>query len=747
MDNRRPKGASLWGNGLKVALQDSLWSCLNLAHTLFGICRCLGAGDWEGVDRLLRDSSISRWRWPAKFKTPVKRWLLKRSSIKRSHEGVETIERLGVDAAGYEFATLSFDNANDPIVSIIVSAGADLTVTAACLRSIQSSQCSVAHEVMVLVDASTQDDINLLQTLPGVQCVINLYGTAVLDAWNEAAEQAHGEYLCFLSSNSRVTQGWLAAMLDVFDKFSNCGLVGAKLVSTDGRLQEAGGIVGQDGSAMRYGCGSDPQGSQFNFVREVDFCSDACILIKRSVLQGLRGRAWCDSSCAPAYDLGFRLQCKNLKVYYTPFSLIVHLGGAQHDGREGARRENGDASQPCKCLTQWSSYIASSQLNKVGGGIARTNKRRHDRPIVLVVDNHVPQPDRDAGSNTISEFVRTFCELGCVVKFWPDTLRHDPVYTPKLQARGVEVFYGHQWSDGFERLLGEYAGLVDFVLLSRPLIADKYVECVRRYAPDATIIYYGHDIHFARLQQQYDKTGRGAVLREANYYRSIEYRLWQSFDVILYPSEDEVAHVRRVANNSIAQVVQPYCFDPVESSHPKAHTRSGLLFVGNFAHAPNVDAAFWFVEHVLPIIHTRHPEVQLRLVGSNPTARVKMLASTRVAVTGFVADDVLANHYASARVAVVPLRFGAGVKLKVLEALQHRVPLVTTSVGAQGLPNLGSVARITEEPAEFATAVCALLENDVEWARLSGHGSEYVQQHFSRASMRQSMARLLEMEF
>ena len=144
-------------------------------------------------------------------------------------------------------------------------------------------------------------------------------------------------------------------------------------------------------------------------------------------------------------------------------------------------------------------------------------------------------------------------------------------------------------------------------------------------------------------------------------------------------------------------------------------------------------------QEVLPLVRARRPDARVVLAGSNPTPKVRGLAGPQLEVTGFLSDADLAARYASARVAVVPLRFGAGVKLKVVEALQEGLPLVTTPVGVQGLAGLSDIIAVHDQPQAFADAVLRLLEDDAHWIRQSRAQTEFARQRFSAAAMRDSL--------
>ena len=129
----------------------------------------------------------------------------------------------------------------------------------------------------------------------------------------------------------------------------------------------------------------------------------------------------------------------------------------------------------------------------------------------------------------------------------------------------------------------------------------------------------------------------------------------------------------------------------------------------------------------------------MSIVGSHPSARVRALAGPHVDVTGAVSHDDLRRRYATARVAAVPLRIGAGVKLKVVEALAEGLPLVTTPVGTQGLAGLGEAASIADDSADFADAVVALLTDDALWDMRAASGIAYASSRYRPAQLRESL--------
>lgn len=619
-----------------------------------------------------------------------------------------------------------------PVVSVIIPSYGQVDYTLRCLASIAASPPETPFEVLVAEDFSGDPAIAALRLIDHLRLLEGTRNLGFLLNCNQAARQSRAEFLMFLNNDTQVQPGWLDQLVALLRRRADAGAAGSKLIYPDGRLQEAGGIVWDDASAWNYGRLDDPSAPVYNYVREADYVSGAALLVRRADFEALGGF---DPAYAPAYcedsDLAFRLRAAGRKVLYQPRSVVVHFEGITHGTDVAVGMKAYQVTNQARLRERWAGELTERHFAN-GTHIMRARDRAFGRRVILVIDHYVPQPDRDAGSRTMLAFMEAFARAGRVVKFWTDNGAYSAGYTEALQDIGIEIVYGAS-AGPFDRWIAGNGADIDGVLLSRPDVAGKYIMPVRQHSR-ARVAYYGHDLHGARMRRQASATGDLALEAAAEVAERREREIWRAVDVVLYPSAEEAAEAGALEPGIAVQDVVAYAFakfgTPVD---PPAG--ESILFVAGFGHPPNEDAACWFVAEIWPLVTAARPGAKLHIVGSNPTAKVKDLAGGAVLLAANVSDAELAAFYAGARVAIVPLRYGAGVKLKVVEALARGTPLVTTPTGAQGCDGLERVSAVHADPGMFAAAIIRLLCDDDAWRVTARAQVEYAKSRFSEAAL------------
>jgi GT2 family glycosyltransferase/SAM-dependent methyltransferase/glycosyltransferase involved in cell wall biosynthesis len=624
-----------------------------------------------------------------------------------------------------------------PEISVIIPSFGQVAVTLRCLVALCAATTRASLEVLVADDASNDPDLQRLDDIPGLRLLRNPRNVGFLRNCNAAVTHARGRFLLFLNNDTEVQPGAVDALLMLALARPDAGAVGARLIYPDGSLQEAGGIIWADGSGWNYGHRGDPAAPEFNYVREVDYCSAAALLVPRALFAEMGGF---DERYAPAYcedsDLAFRIRERGLKVLYQPLAVVVHHEGLSHGTDTGAGIKAYQVANQQTLRQRWTDVLRREHFPS-GTEVLRARDRARGRTVCLVIDHYVPEPDRDAGSGTMIGFIRTLQEAGWVVKFWPDNQAPTQPYTDALRQSGVEVICGPP-RVSFARWIATNGASLDHVLLSRPTVAPNYLPGLARHARRAALTFYGHDLHAVRMRREAALDDDAAMLGRANLMEKTERLVWRQVDAVLYPSETEVEAVCTLEPSVTACAVTPYRYAVPPARHTPAPGRD-LLFVAGFGHPPNLDAAVWLVREIMPLIRASVADVRLALVGSYPTAEVLALAGAGVEVTGYVPDAELLRRYMSARVAIVPLRVGAGVKAKVAEALRAGLPLVTTTIGAEGMPGVATVAAVADEPATIAAEVARLLCDDAAWLAASQAQTGYAAMHFGSERMRETL--------
>lgn len=620
---------------------------------------------------------------------------------------------------------LRFRDAQAPVVSIVVPTYGKLEFTVACLRSIAEHTDGPDYEVIVVDDASKDRTVEVLERVEGLRLVRNAVNLGFIGTCNAGAAAARGEYLVFLNNDTQVEPGWMRELHRVLAEDPDVGLVGSKLIYPSGALQEAGGLVFRDGSAANYGRLDDPRKPQYEYLRETDYCSGASVMLRASFFRELGGF---DAHFAPAYyedtDLAFRVRKAGRKVVYQPRSEVIHFEGVTSgtDTSSGIKRYQVLNAE--KFEDRWRAELA---LQSSPGTPHEHAKDRGAARRLLIVDSFWPTSDRDSGSVRMENLIRIWQGAGFTVTFVAVDHPESSEYSDRLERNGVEAERAPYFISVRDHLR-LYGGRYDVVQLVRGAVAGRCLPDVRRFAPRARVIFDTVDLHFLRAFREANLTGDRKLARQARSEKRLELGLVRSVDVTFVVSDAERGILEREAPGKAVLVVSN--IHPRRSDIVTREGRDAMCFIGTYGHPPNLDAARFLVEKILPRVRIDLPGVKLLLIGPDPPESLRALATEGVTLTGNVPD--LAPLLAKCRLSVAPLRFGAGVKGKLNTSMSYGVPVVATPLAAEGMHlEDGRDVLLASDADGIASAIVRLFRDDALWTELSKNGRSNVERHFS----------------
>lgn len=671
------------------------------------------------------------YRFPLPYYTKhrIKNWVLKKLSV-FSRSSVSDQQRRMVSNGVFSFSkhdfitdidleeSFSVPVSDDPVVTIVIPVYGKVEYTYRCLNSISKHCFTNKFEVIVVDDCSPDETLETLKKIDGIRVIANEQNMGFIRSCNRGAEIAKGEYLLFLNNDTEVTNGWFDELLYTFKEFPGAGLVGSKLVYPTGKLQEAGGIIWRDGSAWNFGRGQDPQLPVFNYAREVDYISGASIMMPKILFEELEGF---DEHYLPAYcedsDMALRIRDKGYRVIYQPLSTVIHHEGITSgtDEKQGVKAYQVENTR--KLYSRWKDKLQNHQRPGID---VDNEKDRRATLRALVIDHCTPLPNQDAGSITLFNTILLLREMGFQVTFIAeDNFLYLPDYTTALQRAGIEVLYMPFYTS-IEQHLIESGSRYDLALLFRPGVVNKCLKTIRKYCPKAKVLFHTVDLHYLRMMRESELQLDKGKQKAANDMKQREFEAIRACDASIVHSTVEL----KILQSEIADAslhVFPLIMDVRGIGGAAYKSRKDIVFVGGYQHTPNIDAVQYFVTEVMPLLRTKLPGVCFYAVGSKVPAEIRALESDDVVVTGFVEE--LVPFLDKMRLSVAPLRYGAGIKGKVGMSMSVGLPVVSTSIAAEGMSlTEGENILIADDAEAFANTIVRIYQDEVLWKRISEEG-------------------------
>ncbi len=660
-------------------------------------------------------------------------------------------ESLGAQSGLSECENRLNPQSMDVLISIVIPVFNQCEYTQKCLAAINTSTTRSRFELIVVNNGSTDKTADFLSTQPRLRVIHNETNRGFVEACNQGASVAGGKYLVFLNNDTLPQPDWLHWLVSAAESDPQTGLVGAKLQYPDGRLQEAGGIVFQDGSAWNYGKGEDAGKPEFNCLRQASYCSGACLLVPKKIFERIGGF---DVRYAPAYfedtDLAFAVRKLGYKVLYQPLSVVIHFEGATAGTEPDSGFKKYQALNQVKFQEKWRAEL-EDQPSFRSDAIWLASRNGSGQRI-LVVDHYLPAFDRSSGEHRSFELLKLLARAGHQVTFLARNGEFQQRYKLELQRIGIETFatgaerpgvrdYGpHTLTFDFDKFLQERQ--FTLAILARYEVAQIYLPLIRKHSVRLPVVVDTVDVHFLRAARKATLYAKEDMHRTADEMKDSELLMYRLADGVIAVSEEDAAVLRMELGLEKPLWVVPNIHEMTQDP-PPFQKRDGLLFVGNFVHPPNPDAMLHFRSRIWPEIRRELPNVKLYIIGSTSLQYASAFAGDGVKVIGYVPNTV--PFLNTCRVSISPLRYGAGMKGKIGEALVHGLPVVTSTVGAEGFSMVpGRHALIADDPEQFAKAVIRLYSDEALWNEISRNGRALIRDHFTPDALQERIETMVK---
>ncbi len=505
-----------------------------------------------------------------------------------------------------------------------------------------------------------------------------------------------GEKVLLLDEADWLQEGAIEALLDLTNGKSTPNIIGSKIVSVEGTIFSAG-MVKADvyKECLR---GRDFFEPLANYVRECNAVDFSGMLLDYS-----NWIIWKEMYETQQLHLFWdKIEKENI-VIYQPQSVIVR--------KEKIEKEE----------------ISVSDV-ELFFDVRNCDSRKH----MIIVDNAVSKFDQNTGARCVSQYIEIFQKLNMNILYIPMNFAYEDKYTNYFQQKGICVLYGEFYRNKYTECIAHMVMHIDYAFLNRPFESDKVIKFLRKNHK-MVISYFGHDLHHKRMMREYELTRNDKMLEAAIEMERLEHRIISEVDYAGYPSQVEVDYLKEQHDNVYYYPLYYFKQGDIISYES---TRKGIVFVGGFSHKPNVDGALWFKNEIYPELKRLGYNAPIYIVGSNAPQEILEMNNGNIHVTGFISDEELAKLLLDCKLTFVPLRFGAGMKGKVLEAMYAGLPVVTTTIGAEGLDIIEAGIEVADTGKEFAELIIKIYEDDSLARKKSIDAQRYIHKYFGEEQLK-----------
>ena len=565
-----------------------------------------------------------------------------------------------------------------------------------CLCALATHRSMHPFETIVVLNGSTGDVTEVAERHSEVAVVRSVANRGFAGGCNLGASKASGTYLVFLNDDAVVTEGWLEGLIHTASTVPLSGAVSSLVMDQQGKILEFGG--GMDHlvpSALERG--RSQYRAELVGPQLVAYASGCSLLVERNLFDALGGF---DERFYPAYfedaDLSRRIWDAGRVVAVTPASVVQHI---ESNSTNRVLKEVLFEASRNTFESKWSSSP------DIGSGLPES------LPRIVYVDDCVPRAQSGSGLGRARSAIEAFASQGVFVQMVPVNDQVRPFdLDQSLRSAGVIKVKAVRDLEHLPRPLA--------VVVSRPH-NFRIAQEIAALWDGIPLIYDAEALFSARVRSQmllpeYKDRHDELAAKLASLIQSEE-SIAQEADAVVAICQEEATWFRKHGDAPV-RVLDPFP-DRCDPGGAGFAGRSKAVFVAGWmagADSPNADAVRWLAKEVMPRLRQVAPDLVIQVTGSAPPSDLLPLQSKHLRFIGEVPDlDALLD---ASRVAIAPIRYGAGVKLKVVDALARGLPVVATSQGSEGLCESWRVGvAVADDPSDFATKLSSIANDPATW--------------------------------
>jgi O-antigen biosynthesis protein len=588
---------------------------------------------------------------------------------------------------------------------------------------------------------------------------------------NHALENAAGVYALLLNSDVIVLPGWLTLLYHTIQSDAKIGMVGPLFLSKEGKVSEAGGMVFRFGIPHNMGRGLQPKQLALYNTRVVDYISAACIIFNRTLFRKL---GLFDSQFQPAYyedtDASMQFAQFGYNTILQPLSVVIHYEGASisstakvalmnvhkelFQNKHKNLMENYCPDRPSNCPQAVNVHDLHAQ---------QTFLRQSNR--VLLLDTIIPEPEHDAASLRLTEVIQILKSLSLSLSFEPLYGDRHMKYILQLLEQGINYL-----APGTLKGLSDSADIHGvrgrdltcpwkFVYVCRREVFLRHLRSIKRLCPDVPIIFDTVGLQYLRESRKIQLENKEIIEFYADQpeegLKLLQTRKRSAISAAIETRTEREISLIGVANISFVMTTKEFevlktifprkdirilsgifpAPDVIPQSDPAM--RNGILFVGNLCTSTNIAALNFIVDEILA--NREFPfGFKMHIVATeNPLCPTTVLAKVGehrlVEIHRTMSATELVDLHNRVKIVIAPLRNIAGAAAKILHACSLGVPVISTSLGVEGLRfEEGKNVLLAESGTEFYEAILRLHNDAGLWQRLRSEGFDHIRRYYSR---------------